>query len=239
MKRFRKLSSRITRGLLSLIVLFGVCAMLFPLPVSRSVPETPGKDASESFPCQNRPCGCRSAEQCWKKCCCFNHAQKIAWAKTHNVKVPDFVLAAARKERVRSVEREICSAADSPSHRPVASAAGSCCERCQQKPTAPTNLACCTTAIAKKPESCSKPLQRIASVEFSKSRGPKTKWVLAVYAAECQGQTPLAFSFPASIVPERITLVMPTVLAIDSVSIESERLQQASLRPPLPPPKIV
>jgi hypothetical protein len=49
----------------------------FQLPV--------GKDQSEPFPCQSRACGCRTADQCRRSCCCFNRQEKIAWATRHGV----------------------------------------------------------------------------------------------------------------------------------------------------------
>lgn len=84
------------RRLISLAVIVSVCAAIFPLPISW--PSTSAKDLSQPFPCQNRPCGCRSADQCWKKCCCFTNSQKVAWAKARQVRVPEFVIAAARTE---------------------------------------------------------------------------------------------------------------------------------------------
>ena len=35
----------------------------FPLP------SLPGKDHSQRYTCENHPCGCRSAEDCWRHCC--------------------------------------------------------------------------------------------------------------------------------------------------------------------------
>jgi hypothetical protein len=84
------------RRLISLAVLLSLCAAMFPLPIGwRAKSE---KDLSKPFPCQNRPCGCRSAEQCWKKCCCFTNSQKIAWAKAHQVQLPHSVVASALRE---------------------------------------------------------------------------------------------------------------------------------------------
>ena len=84
------------RRLISLAVLVSVCAALFPLPVGWQ--SKSAKDRSQPFPCQNRPCGCRTADQCWKKCCCFTNSQKLAWAKVHQVRLPEFVVVAAAKE---------------------------------------------------------------------------------------------------------------------------------------------
>jgi hypothetical protein len=57
-----------------------------------------GKDLSSPFPCMYRQCGCRNAEQCWRGCCCFTNREKLAWAKEHGVNVPDYVVAAAKRE---------------------------------------------------------------------------------------------------------------------------------------------
>jgi hypothetical protein len=54
--------------------------------------------AAESFPCQTCGCGCRSAEQCWRQCCCFTNREKVAWARRHRVVVPAAAMAAADQE---------------------------------------------------------------------------------------------------------------------------------------------
>lgn len=92
-------SPALCRRLSVLLTLLLCTVFVLPLPVADSVltsncsanAETAagsgaqlatGKDGSVPFPCQNRPCGCRSASGCLKKCCCFTPAQKSAWAKT-------------------------------------------------------------------------------------------------------------------------------------------------------------
>ena len=81
--------------------------MLFPLSYEAhdSVPQ---KDQSAPFPCQNRPCGCKTADQCWKKCCCFTNAQKLAWAKSCGVKPPEYVVAAAGDESKHEATAKCC-----------------------------------------------------------------------------------------------------------------------------------
>ena len=90
------------RRLTATLLLVTSLLMVFPISLRVVTPDTElnaaGKDASEPFPCQNRTCGCKSAKQCWKKCCCFSNAQKIAWAKANRVKPPAFVVAAAKQE---------------------------------------------------------------------------------------------------------------------------------------------
>src|SRR4051812_42841734 len=50
----------------------------------------------ESYPCANCACGCTSAEQCWRSCCCHSLAERFAWAEEHHVRPPDYAIAAAQ-----------------------------------------------------------------------------------------------------------------------------------------------
>ena len=75
-------------GLLTALALM-IATVGIPLPIA------PIKDTSEPFPCMNCGCGCVNAEMCWRKCCCFNTEQKIAWAHKHGVKVPAYLLVQA------------------------------------------------------------------------------------------------------------------------------------------------
>ena len=57
------------RSATSLLLLATVIAALLPVPVSLPT-LAQGKDRSKPFRCQDRPCGCRTAEQCRTQCCC-------------------------------------------------------------------------------------------------------------------------------------------------------------------------
>ena len=57
---------------------------LLPLRISKSS-DTP-------FPCQHRTCGCATASQCWQQCCCFSDPEKLAWAREHQVRPPEWFL---------------------------------------------------------------------------------------------------------------------------------------------------
>ncbi|MCY2968817.1 MAG: hypothetical protein NT069_35185 [Planctomycetota bacterium] len=92
------------RRLLCLAVLAGMLCTYLPFP---AVTGSGGKkDLSRPFPCQHRVCGCQSADQCWKSCCCFTNAQKVAWAETHQVELPQFVVVAAGQEAVERVSQD-------------------------------------------------------------------------------------------------------------------------------------
>jgi len=82
------------------------------------LPEAPTFGQGGAYPCQGHRCGCSSAEQCWKSCCCFSTSQKLAWAKRHNVTPPAIALAQARLQPAKA--QSCCAAKASP-------ASASCC----------------------------------------------------------------------------------------------------------------
>lgn len=40
---------------------------------------------SEPFPCEHHGCGCRTADQCRRHCCCFTESEKDAWFAARQV----------------------------------------------------------------------------------------------------------------------------------------------------------
>jgi hypothetical protein len=238
MKRFRKLSPKLTRRLFGLAVLLGVCAMLLPLPMALLPSNSPEKDQSQPFPCQSRPCGCRSAEQCWKKCCCFNNSQKIAWAKANKVTVPEYVLAAAETEKRTSVEFCSLPGKQSPDKNVVESKRS--CSRCDAKPGDERRVACDRehTDVVGGSKTTKRSQPKSEAGENAQPLNSSSKWVMAVYSAECQGQGPQVYCSIVLVIPscQILAPVMPSM--IETCSIESERMLSATLRPPVPPPKI-
>lgn len=234
----RKFRRRIARRLLSLVVLLGICAMLFPLPFAPPVPHSTDKDLSEPFPCQNRPCGCQSAAQCWKKCCCFTDTQKVAWAKANNVKVPDFVLVAAKRE----LEASQKTSSTAGKFAPKTAMPTSNCGCCKKEAVAAANSTCnkdAATVAVTTSQTCDVAAVDEITTAPKNRTSPASKWVMAVFAAECQGQGPFAFSYSCPTIPTQPVLMTTSVAEIETVEIESERLTQLPMRPPLPPPKIV
>jgi hypothetical protein len=77
----------------------------------------------------------------------------------------------------------------------------------------------------------------VSRVHSARSR--TSKWVHSVYSAECQGQPAFSLCFPASIIPGHVMPVTISVEMTEFVHSVSERVNLTSLRPPLPPPKLV
>lgn len=204
--------------------------MAVPLPMSVPTKSSSEKDESEPFPCQNRPCGCRTAEQCWKKCCCFTNSQKVAWAKANNVKVPDFVLKAAGIEAasVSAPRSETCSLVTAESNSELKSAT-SCCSKSADAAAAvkdreqATSSGYCSKCVPKKTVAHSTPRKKI---------------VTGFNAAECQGIAFLVALLSTSIVSANVTIESAVPKHGELITAHSERLPWMSPRPPLPPPKI-
>ena len=88
-------SRRPRRGSTAALALAGVlvCSLGVPLPTLGF------KRSSQPYPCEHHACGCIDAEHCWRDCCCMTNVQKLAWAQSHGVTPPAFVVAAAKHEQ--------------------------------------------------------------------------------------------------------------------------------------------
>ncbi len=93
----RKTKARLRRTAVALLLVGNHVVLALGLPLPLPAARSP-LSASEFFPCMNCSCGCRTAEQCWRHCCCYSMTQKLAWAKAHGVEPPAFVREAAEKE---------------------------------------------------------------------------------------------------------------------------------------------
>ncbi len=88
MPSWRSVSWRtLYRRLLAVGALFAYLAATngFPLP-----PPVVIKDGGKPFPCQGHACGCQTAEECWRHCCCFTPEERWAWAEENHVQPPDY-----------------------------------------------------------------------------------------------------------------------------------------------------
>ena len=72
-------------------------AVAVGLPLEVRLPAAKVVDSSEAerFPCETCPCGCATADHCWKKCCCHSLAARLAWARREGVRPPQYAIAAA------------------------------------------------------------------------------------------------------------------------------------------------
>lgn len=80
--RRRSFAHRLSAG--CALAAYVAAALGGPLPLSA------GQTNTQPFPCQQHACGCRSAEVCWKHCCCFSAEEKLAWAAAQHFDPPSY-----------------------------------------------------------------------------------------------------------------------------------------------------
>jgi hypothetical protein len=174
----------------------------------------PRKDRSRPFPCQDRPCGCSSADECWHHCCCMSNKQKVAWARQHGVTPPDFVIAAAAKEDDSDVQ--VCQ--------------GDCCQSAAGHPE--NEPPCCRGRHRPEPSATG------SAYDDDGKTQSKVTLVLTSFARQCRGLPPIVFLLTDA-VP---TIVAPQWKPADTLAgyvIEAPgNFTSAELSPPVPPPKL-
>ena len=203
--KFRLENSR--QQLIALLLLLGFFAALIPVPVSL-VRLGDQKDRSEPFPCQDRPCACRSAAQCKKQCCCFTAEQKLAWGRRHGVKA--FALPA---ETFASESRSVSDRV-------------ACCK----SPTASE-----ATSPGKEPKVA---LKSESGARRAPKPASRFKVVIGVFAQQCQGVSHSFAGVPIYIVPPRVELVTVVQQTFEPLILEPVLFEQGVLEPPVPPPRL-
>jgi hypothetical protein len=207
-KRLRRLARRNVRRIVSIGLIVTFFTGTSGVPVKMRV----RKDRSQPFPCQDNPCGCSSADECWRHCCCHTNREKVAWAREHGVTPPDFVVAAAEKEEQKTAPRTCChrghcphcaaAAADDDEHDHAA------CALCTAKPSKGTD-----TSL-------------------------RTVLVITDLARRCAG-LPIVWSVLSAALPVRIRPMWSfDARIIGSVVELTTSAPAVDLAPPVPPPKL-
>jgi hypothetical protein len=80
---------------LLLAVTYGYLVAGVPLP---SAARNSNGQSAERYPCENCSCGCASADECWRHCCCHTLTERLAWAEREGVTPPAYVLAQIEAE---------------------------------------------------------------------------------------------------------------------------------------------
>lgn len=194
------------------------------------------KDRSRPFPCRDKPCGCASAEQCFKKCCCHTPAQLLAWARSNDLEPA--VLAALERRAATELPAVAIASAASCCVTPQVSDRTACCTT--ETPAGPSDdtTDCCAiggsptaagaarvaSADGCEPDACSEPLSR--------------RIVVLRSILECGGIVAEWFSIGGAPPP-------PAVVAIASISPlavtlvdRDESLRPRHVAPDVPPPRV-
>lgn len=141
------------RRIMAMMGVFLIALLITGVPVTRPS----RKDLSSPFPCMNSHCGCMTAEQCWRDCCCHTLQEKLAWAHEHGVTPPDYVL---DQKEMLDVDHSCCAShkreSDSSS---VSVARKDCC----------SHSSCCEQE------------------ENDEEKTPSFSWLVTIHALKCKG----------------------------------------------------
>lgn len=197
----------------TLASMYIVTAAGIPLPAGDLV-----RKSGEFFPCSDSACGCASAEKCWRSCCCHSLAERIEWAREHNVRPPEFAIAEARRARIDLAWLVESKRAGSQS------LSASCCAR-QLKAEA---TACCHVKKA----CCSHDHDQLPSES-------KSNRVIGWKALNCQGHSANWLAAVPTVVPADSQQLHDFRLVEWLGPAVSEHASRASDLPAIPPPKTV
>ena len=212
----------------------------FPLPApSRKKPND-----GVPYPCQSRPCGCLTSEQCWKgDCCCFTIEEKLAWAEANGVEPPEHVrpLVESRKARPKTPKKKSCCSESEPAPEPSVSAPPMCCAKtkpaatcCSEKSAceATPDAECPHCAAKAKPNCCDKTKAPTPDSESG------VRWVVGIFAQKCRGEGPAGlFQLDPAVAPDLTSFPLAEPERGGHVALGSDRTISVTHSPPTPPPR--
>ena len=170
------------------------------------------KEVGELFPCMSCGCGCVNAEVCWRDCCCYNTDQKLAWAREHNVRVPDHLLAQAAEEAQSQIAKFSAKADDLSDVKPC----------CRARVLAARQASCCSEKSG-----CNELKEPIL-----------VPGVLAIQALKCQGNSLSLSLLPPSVPTDEIGTELPLLPQETILLSESHLYQPPTFDAVVPPPEL-
>jgi hypothetical protein len=196
-----------------MLLLISFCASSLPIPIQSF--ESLRIDSSESYPCKGGACGCKSAHQCWTRCCCNSPAKRAAWAKKNGVTPPSYAIleepTKVNHQSIAALRKKISSNVPGDS----------CCGASNKKDKEASLLASCTSKTK-------------APVVHRKTN---KNLVLTMLALKCQGKDSVFTHLPWM----ALSIAQPAV-ALEDVRVVFDRprasvLTSVSLDLDPPPPK--
>jgi hypothetical protein len=217
--RWRSLPRRLCAGITLLAYL--TAALGLPLPVSAAR----SKKGGVPFPCQDNPCGCQSAEECWRGCCCFTAEERWAWARAHGITPPPYAEKPAPKPRRTTRSHHNCKhksncsccSTKHPSRRPAAPR-----RSCRNSPNQSGGCPHCTHHS----EPC---------CQHVHPTGPT--WLLGIAAQKCRGENVL-WASTGIVLPLPPPSWTPHLLPAGWLPLISSSAMTLPVTPPDPPPRL-
>jgi hypothetical protein len=201
----------------------GMCLVYLFITLEIPLPAAIHKESDQPFPCQKHLCGCQTAEQCWRHCCCFTAEERWAWARAHDIEPPDF----SEKPSADPVKVE----------EPVADQGWNTVKlrdraRGEESPVAQS----CCTAQVQRGSCCSS-----TAANNQKSSAPKServRWGSTLAASRCHGYATLWINVGAVLPIPPHSEWTPDWVPPERLVGFSDRADTISFLPPDPPPRL-
>ncbi len=162
-----------------LLTAYVVTAAGIPLPAGSRT-----QKLNEVFLCATSSCGCQTAEQCWRSCCCHTLAERLAWAQKHGVRPPDFAITQAKAAGFdvswldKRGETRLANHSSNCCDRGKGSAARSCCEGPREVSPIKIVHSCCSQPHEPRPENTRQ--STVVGWQALKCGGLSMNWLAAV-----------------------------------------------------------
>ena len=215
---WRRFPHRLTASLA--LLAYWTAALGLWLPIGNE------KDHSQRFPCENNPCGCHSAEECWQHCCCLTAEERWAWARANGVEPPAY---AERPAGDGWHTIRLCDHAEHSSH-------SACCER---QDAVHSILSPETDADwCAKPTTCCHSGRPCSTTNSPSTPRGGVRWVHGVAALQCRGEISLWVSTGAVLPPPPVMTWTRCLLPTGWLSYPDCCLLPIPRTPPTPPPRL-
>jgi hypothetical protein len=208
------------------LVAYLATAVGLPLPQSATI------ESSTPFPCQSHRCGCVSAEQCWRSCCCFSPAERLAWAKQHGVHVPEAVRLAMTRAACHEHEEHEHEAHEHEAHEHEAHEHHANHDGAHPACDAHIAQACCDREASQSAGCAHCPPGKAAA-----KRG-RVVWVDGFQARKCQGLALVWIASGASLPLEIRPLWEFDWVEIDRIIARVDVFSPLDDEPPIRPPRV-
>jgi hypothetical protein len=175
----------------------------------------------QPFLCQDHSCGCATAEDCWRHCCCFSAEERWAWAQENHVEPPEYAerptveswSTARLRERAEDgdADHSKCTHCQPPARQ------NACCDH-------PAKTSCCQRASA-------------ANEDRDHCTPPTSRAPVLLSAWRCQGLSTVWLSTGAVLPFVPTDSWMPLEAAVGFVADSDSRPALRPFVPPDPPPR--
>ncbi len=205
------------------------------LPVPISLPSAKSIDGRTYF-CQDRPCGCASAEQCWTHCCCATLKEQLDWAEKKGVTPPAYAAKSASEHPATKNEKSCCS-----NNKKIADKRGA--DACDDCADSNSNLIASNTwVVDKKPNAkpcCESKQANANNKELVREKVEKKpgRLVVSMFAMKCQGKSYSFCGLPRFILQSPMSVVACDVPTTEPWGIQLRSWHSQRPCPDPPPPR--